>query len=203
VGTVIDLADHRRTGSRAPHRQRRVRFFFDLADPGTYLAAERVERLGTAVIWQPAALGGLRPTSRDAVATRAAGLRMPLIWPDEHPRPVPRAMRAAAHAAELGRGARFVLAASRLAFCGGFDLDDPEVLLEAAAAAGVGLEEALAAAGDVGRDDAIERAARFVVAHGADRAPVLRVGRALFAGEERMGDAAAALRGTGALRSIG
>ena len=37
--------------------------------------------------------------------------------------------------AEGGRGAGFVLAASRLAFCGGFDLEDPEILAEAAAAA--------------------------------------------------------------------
>ena len=41
-------------------------------------------------------------------------------------------MRAAHYASQQGRGAAFVLAAGRLAFCGGFDLDDPELLAEAA-----------------------------------------------------------------------
>ena len=59
-------------------------------------------------------------------------------------------------AAEGGHAAPFVLAASRLAFCGGFDLDDPEVLAEAAAAAGLGLPEVLAAAGDRSRDGEME-----------------------------------------------
>jgi 2-hydroxychromene-2-carboxylate isomerase len=198
VGIVIDLAARRPAGNRAPARQRRATFFFDLADPGTYLAAERVERLSAVVTWQPAALGMMVRLEPEAVVARAATLRMPVVWPDDHPDPVPRAMRAAAHAAEVGRGAAFVLAASRLAFCGGFDLDDPEVLAEAAAAAGVGLEDSLAAAGDARWDAAIEHAGRFVIAHGADAAPVVQVGRLLFAGEQRVGDAAAALRGRGA-----
>ena len=101
-------------------------------------------------------------------------------------------MRAAALACELGRGAAFVLAAGRLAFCGGFDLGDPEVLAEAAAAAGLPLDACLAAAGDAGRDAAIEDAGRRLVAMGADELPALRVGRRLFDGEERLPEAAAA-----------
>ena len=65
-------------------------------------------------------------------------------------------MRAAAYAAEQGRGRDFVLAAGRLAFCGGFDLDDPEILAEAAAAAGIPLEDCFHAAGDPRRDGAAE-----------------------------------------------
>ena len=65
-------------------------------------------------------------------------------------------MRAAAYAAEQGRGRDFVLAAGRLAFCGGFDLDDPEILAEAAAAAGIPLEDCFHAAGDQRRDGAAE-----------------------------------------------
>src|SRR5204863_806397 len=126
----------------------------------------------------------------DAVA-RAALLRMPLVWPERHPASRPAVMRAAAYAAEQGRGAPFVLAASRLAFCGGFDLDDPEVLAEAAAAAGVGLRECLQAAGDVARDAAIEAEALRLAAAGADRLPVVRVGRTLFCSERRIAEAAA------------
>jgi hypothetical protein len=41
-------------------------------------------------------------------------------------------------------------------------------------------------------------AGRVLVAHGADRLPVVRVGRLLFAGEERLAEAAAAARAPGA-----
>ena len=131
---------------------------------------------------------------RAAAEHRAAALRMPLVWPDGFPRQVPAAMRAAAFAAEQGRGGAFVLAAGRLAFCGGFDLDDPEILAEAAAAAGIRLEHCLRAAGDSRRDGAAEAAGRKLLAAGADRLPVLRVGRALFWGEQRVGAAAASVR---------
>ena len=87
-----------------------------------------------------------------------------------------------------------MLAATRLAFCGGFDLDDPEILAEAAAAAGVALDDCLRAAGDERRDGEIERAGRALLAAGADRLPALRVGRALYWGERRVGEALVAAR---------
>ena len=87
-----------------------------------------------------------------------------------------------------------MLAAGRLAFCGGFDLDDPEILAEAAAAAGIPLIECFAAAGDTRRDGAAEDVGRKLLAAGADRLPVLRVGRSLFWGEQRVGAAAASVR---------
>ena len=92
------------------------------------------------------------------------------------------------------RGRDFVLAAGRLAFCGGFDLDDPEILAEAAAAAGIPLEDCFHAAGDQRRDGAAEAVGRKLLAAGADRLPVLRVGRSLFWGEQRVGAAAASVR---------
>ena len=131
---------------------------------------------------------------RAAAEERAAAVRLPLVWPENWPTEVPAAMRVAAHAAETGRGAAFVLAAGRLAFCGGFDLDDPEILAEAAAAAGLGLDDCLHAAGDRGRDGKIEAAARRLLAVGADRLPALRIGRALYWGETQVADAAAAAR---------
>jgi 2-hydroxychromene-2-carboxylate isomerase len=131
---------------------------------------------------------------RDAAESRAAALRLPLVWPEGFPKQVPAAMRAASFAAEQGRGGAFVLAAGRLAFCGGFDLDDPEILAEAAAAAGIRLDECLRAAGDARRDGAMEAAGRRLLAAGADRLPVLRIGRSLFWGEQRVGAAAATVR---------
>jgi 2-hydroxychromene-2-carboxylate isomerase len=209
MGDVIRLSERRealrrRTAGRQPVRSR-GEFFFDLACPFTYLAAERVERSLDDVVWRAASAEAL---SRSCLAAddvtaaavrrraeeRAAALRLPLVWPERFGEPVPVAMRVAAYAAESGRGAAFVLAATRLAFCGGYDLDDPEILAAAAAAAGLVLDDTLQAARDEGRDGAIEEAGRALLAAGADRLPALRVGRALYWGETRVGDALAAAR---------
>jgi 2-hydroxychromene-2-carboxylate isomerase len=208
MGELIRLAD-RRQARRPPARQRalpvRAQFLFDLSCPFTYLAAERVERAFDDVVWTAASATALRRGSlaidedaltalKTAAEERAAALRLPLVWPEAWPVDVPAAMRAASFAAQSGRGAAFVLAAGRLAFCGGFDLDDPEILAEAAAAAGVGLDGCLRAAGDRGRDGAMEAASRRLLAVGADRLPALRVGRALYWGEGQVAEAAAAAR---------
>jgi 2-hydroxychromene-2-carboxylate isomerase len=208
MGDVIKLAE-RRAARRPRGGQRpaptRVEFSFDLCCPFSYLAAERVERAFDDVIWTPASTVAIRcgaPTSdpdglelhRRAAERRAAELRLPLVWPERYPAEVPAAMRAAAYAAEQGRGAAFVLAAGRLAFCGGFDLEDPETLAEAAAAAGVGMDGCLQAVGELRRDAAIDAAGRRLLAAGADRLPALRVGRSLFWGENRVAEAAAAAR---------
>ena len=181
----------------------RAEFFFDLACPFSYLAAERVERAFSQVTWRPTTTSALQrrdPVADDsdgirlAAMARAAQLRMPLQWPDNFPYEVPAAMRAAHYAAGRGRGASFVLAAGRLAFCGGFDLDDPEILAEAAAAANIGLDRCLRAAGDVAHDGPIEANARRLLAAGADRLPALRVSRTLVWGESRVSGLAAFAR---------
>jgi 2-hydroxychromene-2-carboxylate isomerase len=215
MGDVIRLADRRgvrRTRNTHRHVPSRVEFLFDLCCPFSYLAAERVERAFDDVVWTPACTTSLRCGSietdaesterrRGAAERRAAELRLPLVWPERHPAPVPAAMRAASYAAEQGRGAAFALAAGRLAFCGGFDLEDPEILAEAAAAAGIGMDGCLQAVGDISRDGAIESAGRRMLAAGADRLPALRVGRSLFWGENRVAEAAAAARHQAALRA--
>jgi 2-hydroxychromene-2-carboxylate isomerase len=214
MGQLISLADRRATLKAKAMRRgpSRGEFFFDLACPFSYLAAERIERAFKSVVWTPvttAALTRRTPAAdvaglevlRAAAERRARELRVPLVWPDSFPAEVPNAMRAASLAVERGRGGAFVLAAGRLAFCGGFDLDDPEILAEAAAAAGLGLEDCLQAAGDVGRDGAMEEAGRRLLAAGADRLPALRVGRALFWGEQRVGEAATAARMAAAARA--
>jgi len=209
MGDLIRLSERRealrRRRAPGPRSRTRAEFFFDLACPFTYLAAERVERAFDEVAWRPAFANALWRSSlaadalgaasvRRAAEERAAALRLPLVWPERFPAEVPAAMRVAAHAADAGRGAAFVLAATRLAFCGGFDLDDPEILAEAAAAAGLVLEDTLHAARDASRDGAIERAGRALLAAGADQLPALRVGRALCWGERRVGEALAAAR---------
>jgi 2-hydroxychromene-2-carboxylate isomerase len=154
MGELIVLKERLADRSR-PTRSLKPAFFFDLACPFSYLAAERVERVLGEVDWIPTSAGALRQGSngRDAHGLRAEAekaalaLRVPLVWPERFPAECSSALRAASHAAEVGAGARFVLAASRLAFCGGFDLEDLEILAEAAAAAGMLLDDCLAATG--------------------------------------------------------
>lgn len=202
MGDLISLADHRRTRvtglgestvQRVP-RTVRSTLFFDLSSPLTYFAAERADRLFPALTWQPVLEEVLQlpRVERAQAEERARQLGLPLVWPDLGPETVRPAMRVASLAAERGCAPAFVLAATRLAFCGGFELDHPEVLAEAAAAANLGLEECLRAAGDVRRDGPMEERARKLLAQGADRLPALKVGRTLFAGEDRMGEALAA-----------
>ena len=189
-------------GERSQHGS--VTLWFDLASPATYFAAERAERMFAHLSWRPVLAGpllargpraaGAPGVAARAATARAAELRMPLVWPDGNPAAGRAAMRVAAFAAERAQASAFVLAASRLAFCGGFDLDDPEILAEAAAAAALPLDECLRAAGDRSRDAVMEAGGRRLAARGADVLPVLDVGRRLFCGEERLAQAAAAVR---------
>lgn len=216
MGDVIVLADRsleRETVARfnraSHHRRLRAAghhtFFFDLACPFSYLAAERVERMLGEVQWIPGAGATLMvdmPQSsledvRACAERRALELRLPLIWPERFPAAVPRALRAAARAAELGAGAGFALAASRLAFCGGFDLEDPEILAECAAAGGVPLEECLEASGESRRDRVLRATAERLIGRGVRRLPAFRVYGHWFDGEERLVEAAALLRARG------
>jgi 2-hydroxychromene-2-carboxylate isomerase len=204
LGELISLAARRaaRAGTGTPPVRPRVSFYFDLLSPWTYLAAERVERQFVGVRWRPVVPDVLAPEESDedarrVVELRAEQLRMPLVWPDTWPSAGRSAMRVASLAAERGRAAPFVLAASRLAFCGGYDLDDPEALAEAAAAAGLGLGESLKAAGNLRRDGPLERAGLRLLAQGADELPVFVVGHVLFCGEGRLSEAAAMADGRG------
>jgi 2-hydroxychromene-2-carboxylate isomerase len=203
VGTVTSLEDHRLARAKGimqvDQLLPRATLYFDLRSPYTYLVAERADRLFDGLEWRPASADVLHGGELDEDAPRAAAdrarlLGLPLVWPEDRPYRVLRAMRVASLAAERGCGGAFVLAASRLAFCGGFDLDDPEILAEAAAAAGIALDDAFHAAGDVARDGPIEAAARLLLAAGVERLPVLKVGRTLFSGEDRLMEAAAAAR---------
>jgi 2-hydroxychromene-2-carboxylate isomerase len=209
MGDLIRLEDRRarrpRPDAAAGGPAVRAEFFFDLGSPFTYLVAERVDRAFDAVTWTPAGATTLRCRdlpAREAEAgevagraeERAAALRLPLEWPERWPAPVPTAMRVAHHAAQEGRGAAFVLAATRLAFAGGFDLEDLDIVTEAAAAAGLSLDACLRAAREDRRDGAIEAAARRLLGAGVDRLPALAIDRQVVWGERRVGDAAMTAR---------
>jgi len=130
-------------------------FYFDLASPLAYLAAEQVlHALPGPAEWRPVLereLGGARrladdgerafrcESERDAfredVARRAHALGLqPLRWPEPFPFDSAFAMRAATYAKSIGRVVPFAQAAFRQAFAGGRDLADPDNVLIAAAA---------------------------------------------------------------------
>jgi 2-hydroxychromene-2-carboxylate isomerase len=120
------------------------RFFFDLASPVAYLAAERVNHvLGEVPEWVPVRVGEVGPfrcheevlAYREDVERGAAhqGLQ-PLRWPEPFPADSEWAMLVATYAKQIGRAVAFSLAAFRQAFAGGRDLSERDNVLLAAAA---------------------------------------------------------------------
>lgn len=190
MGVVIELKDQLADRSR-PRGGSRAAFFYDLACPFSYLAAEGVERVLGEVEWIPAPAVGLdggalwaRYEAMRALAEREArAIRLPLVWPDRYPANPRHALRVGSFASENGAGSSFALAAMRLAFCGGFDLEDPEIIGVAAAAAGLPVEDCLTAARDPSRDVFLWATARGLHARGARRMPALRLGRRWLEGE--------------------
>jgi 2-hydroxychromene-2-carboxylate isomerase len=137
-------------------RTTQAAFYFDLASPLAYLAAERVlhvlpgpaewrpvlgrELAGgdarTAVEEEPGALRPPEPEGLRAgveLQARALGLQ-PLRWPEPFPFDSSMAMRVATYAASIGRAVPFAQAAFRQAFAGGHSLEDESFVLIAAAA---------------------------------------------------------------------
>src|SRR5438552_310863 len=126
MGNVISL-EQRRSARLAMSQDRpsrlKVSFFFDLASPFTYLAAERVDRLFPGLAWRPALTEALyagdplsadveREAAQRSAEDRATQLHMPLVWPDGYPAGARVAMRVASlAAAQGGHAAPFVLAA--------------------------------------------------------------------------------------------
>jgi 2-hydroxychromene-2-carboxylate isomerase len=125
-------------------------FYFDLASPLAYLAAERVlQAFPGPIEWRPV-LAREEPGAerfdaergateeeiqRDEIARRARELGLqPLRWPDPFPFDSSLAMRVATYAKSIGRAVPFAQAAFRQAFAGGHSLEDPDVVLIAAAA---------------------------------------------------------------------
>jgi 2-hydroxychromene-2-carboxylate isomerase len=185
-------------------------FYYDLGCPFSYIAAERVERLLGETVWypSPAAPAGLpagRPTgslergsslvlsraARAEAERSAASLRLALSWPEHLDADCTGLHRAAACASELGVGHRFALAALRLGFCGGFDLSDPAIIAEAAAAAGLPEERCLDAALDPAYDIALDASTRILSAAGVRDRPAIQIGAHFFAGPHAVVEAAA------------
>lgn len=120
-------------------------FYYDLASPEAYLAAERVNAvLGVVPEWQPVMWptrpGGFRCAEEEDIyraeierRAREQGVQ-PLRWPEPFPADSEWAMLAATYAKQIGRAVAFSLAAFRQAFAAGRDLGERDSVLLAAAA---------------------------------------------------------------------
>jgi 2-hydroxychromene-2-carboxylate isomerase len=191
----------------------RATFYFDLGSPYAYLTAERIaEVLPEPVCWQPVSLGGLfkltgrsswslgDPDRRRAgmaeVQRRARRYGLPAVrWPDPWPSNYLFAMRAATYAFTVGRGRELTLQAFRHAFQHGRDLAVAEHVLQAAAEAGLDPQAVHEATGDPEIKLALRTATEAAHARGVLGVPTLAAAHELFWGDDRLGDAAAALVG--------
>jgi 2-hydroxychromene-2-carboxylate isomerase len=192
VGELISLTQRiaERAQERAASADGQAAFLFALDCPVSYLVAEQVERDFGEIAWVPA-LGPVASLARARERMRiakyeAVAYRLPLVEPDGFPAdPVPAA-RAAIHAARIGRGAGFAVAAMRMAFAGGFDISDPDVLAEAAAAAGISVDDTLAAAADTSHDATLAATSTVLKRHGILEPPVIRLHTGWFSGFEAL-----------------
>jgi 2-hydroxychromene-2-carboxylate isomerase len=180
-------------------------FYFDLASPLAYLAAERVLHVLPAPLqWQPvlareltgAESFGARCDSEEEILreeverrVRELGLQ-PLRWPDPFPFDSSLAMRVATYAKSIGRAVPFAQAAFRQAFAGGHSLEDPDVVLVAAAACEMHPAAVLRGAelGSVRRQ--LAAATSFAEAAQINEIPALVVHGELFLGDRAVEDAA-------------
>jgi 2-hydroxychromene-2-carboxylate isomerase len=171
-------------------------FFFDLASPAAYLAAERALQVLPGVEWVPVLARELPGAEswesfrcaeeRDialAQIERAAaeqGLQ-PLRWPDPFPFDSLFAMRVATYAKQIGRTVAFAQAAFRQAFAGGRSLAEPDNVVIAAAACEMHPAAVLKAAELRGVRAALEQATARAIALGVGDVPAVWDGEQVVA----------------------
>jgi 2-hydroxychromene-2-carboxylate isomerase len=175
-------------------------FYFDLASPLAYLAAERILHvLPGPVQWQPVLARELpagetfaafrcreeEDVFRVDLARRARehGLQ-PLRWPAEFPFDSSLAMRAATYAKSIGRTVPFAQAAFRQAFAGGRSLGEADNVLIAAAACEMHPAAVLKGAGLASVRAQLDAATTTAARVGVTDVPAVRIGADVFAGED-------------------
>jgi 2-hydroxychromene-2-carboxylate isomerase len=184
-----------------------VSFYFDLASPLAYLAAERaLGVLPGPAPWQPVLARELpahetfesfrcreeQEIFRTEVARRAAELGLQqLRWPEPFPFDSTLAMRVATFAASIGRGVAFAQAAFRQAFAGGHNLEDPERVLIAAAACEMHPAAVLAATERPALERQLGECTARAAQSGVREVPAVLVGERVFHGERALEQAGA------------
>jgi 2-hydroxychromene-2-carboxylate isomerase len=185
-------------------------FYFDLASPLAYLAAERVlHTMPVATEWQPVLARELSDAEsfeafrcreeqdifRLEVERRARELGLQAVrWPDPFPFDSALAMRAATYAKSIGRIVAFAQAAFRQAYAGGRSLAQADNVLIAAAACEMHPSAVLKGAELRSVAEQLSLATSAAAALGVSDVPAIRVGERVFVGERRLEQAAAHAR---------
>lgn len=172
-------------------------FYFDLASPDAYLAAERIlATMPVATEWTGILARDLGSTprvgiDRSGIERRAAqrGLQA-LRWPEPYDSAF--AMHVATYAKSIGRVVAFSLAAFRQAFAGGRPLDADTVLL-AAAACEMHPAAVLRSVELRGVREGLARATAVAAQRGVTDVPAVWTGDAVFHGDAALEHAANAL----------
>jgi 2-hydroxychromene-2-carboxylate isomerase len=189
-------------------------FYFDLASPLAYLAAERmIGVLGVPAEWRPVLARELpagetfeswrceqdREVFELEVARRAAELGLqPLRWPRPFPFDSALAMRVAAYARSIGRTVPFAQAAFRQAFAGGRSLADRDSVVIAAAACEMHPAAVLQAAELRSTGEQLLASTREAAAAGVRDVPAVVVDGRVFEGERALEAAREAIAAGGA-----
>jgi 2-hydroxychromene-2-carboxylate isomerase len=181
-------------------------FYFDLASPLAYLAAERVlHTMPVATEWQPVLareLSGAESFTafrcrdeqdifRLEIERRARELGLQeLRWPQPFPFDSAFAMRAATYAKSIGRIVAFAQAAFRQAYAGGRPLENTDNVLIAAAACEMHPSAVLKGAELRSVGEQLSAATAAAAALGVSDVPAVRVGDRVFHGERALEQAA-------------
>ncbi|HWJ50215.1 MAG TPA: DsbA family protein [Solirubrobacteraceae bacterium] len=186
-------------------------FYFDLASPLAYLAAERVLHvLPGPAEWQPVLARELpgsdgldawrcaeeQEVFRAEVSRRAEELGLqPLRWPSPFPFDSSLAMRVATYAKSIGRTVPFAQAAFRQAFAGGHSLEDPDFVLIAAAACEMHPTAVLRGAELHSVAEQLSATTAAAAALGVGDVPAITIGERVFQGERALEEAAVHMHG--------
>ena len=182
--------------------------YIDLASPYAYLAFERAESvLGVAPRFEVVLVGAIfnwrdrgswalterRATGIAEIERRAADYGLPpLAWPEHWPANSLHANRVALWAESRDALVPFAGALFRRQFAGGEDIVDHDVLRAAARDVGLPPEEVEAATGDAALKAILKERTEAAWAAGVQGVPTTRVGDAVFFGDDRLAEAAAA-----------
>jgi 2-hydroxychromene-2-carboxylate isomerase len=194
-------------------------FYFDLASPEAYLAAERALRvLPSPCEWVPIHAAGLPHAEtfeayrcaneeqifRDEIARRARihGLQ-PVRWPAGFPCDSRLAMLAATYARRIGRTVPFALAAFRQAFAAGRDLSVEENVLIAAAACEIHPAALIKALASRGVREELDRSTAAALEVGVIDVPAVRIGDRVLVGDARLEAAGRVLGGVAGVGGAG
>ena len=184
-------------------------FYYDTNSPYAYLAAKRVDELLPDVTWQPIAFGivlrelgrvpwslgpgrdeGMAEIERRAAERGLPPVRWPEGWPVDTYSLAP--LRALEFADERGRQRELAWALYRLIFEEGASLAEVDNVLRAAGEAGLDPEEVRVALDDDGVKDRLREHTDEAMALGVIGVPTVVVDGAVFWGDDRLEDAAAA-----------